>query len=495
VTFFRQLTIERLAVCILFVLLFAMAVSVPLDTDTWWHLRSGEYFLDHGEILRQDVFSHTQNGAAWVNHSWGAQVLMALAYRVTGGAGAIGDGGAVGLALYTAFWGAAGMALVYRMCAGTVYSRAFVMVFGAAAAAVFWSARPQMVSFFLSTVILYLLHRYKWAGVDWLWGVPLLMALWVNLHAGYAIGFILLLGFMVGEVAENIFNPAGGLGWRRLGKVGLVTALGVLALALNPYGVRMIVYAFETAGLQTLNIFITEWQSPNFKNPQTWAFLILLFAILGMASLTQRRMAWSDLSLTIGTAFLALWAGRNIAVFAVVATPVLSRLVDAFLEERGWRIRPLRKMRGWQAALNWVLLALVMLGGVGKIATDLQPDNVRQVQSEYLPIAALDYLHQHPPAGKVFNNYNWGGLMIFTLPETPVFVDGRTDLYGDDFLRDYFRAYLGASDWRDTLEKHAIQTALIEKESALTTLLREDAAWQVVYEDDLAAVLVKSDVE
>jgi hypothetical protein len=75
----------------------------------------------------------------------------------------------------------------------------------------------------------------------------------------------------------------------------------------------------------------------------------------------------------------------------------------------------------------------------------------------------VDYLEENPPNGKLFNSYNWGGLLMFLLPNIPVFVDGRTDLYGDDFLREYFRSYLGASDWRDILEEYDIQTVVSTK--------------------------------
>jgi hypothetical protein len=489
--FIRQLSIERLATVILFILLFVMAVSVPLDTDTWWHIRSGEYFLDEGKILREDIFSFSQRGEGWINHSWGGQVILALAYRLTGGEGSIDDNGTIGLALYTAILSTAGMAVIYQMCSGNAYSRVFVVVIGAATAAIFWSPRPQMFSFLLSTVVLYLLYLYKYKGRDWLWGLPVIMVLWVNLHGGFAIGFIYLFGFIAGEFLGNLLDPHAeyALGWRRLGKLGLITVIAVLALSLNPFGPRMMLYPFETAGLQTLNLFIAEWLSPNFKNPQTWAFMLMVFAILGLAGITQKRLAWSQLSLTVGTGTLALFAARNIAMFAVAATPLLSKLVDTFLTERGWQIHPVRRIKGLQLAVNWILLLVVLLGGIGKMAADLNKGNVRDLQGEYLPVDALAYLKANPPQGNLLNDYNWGGLLIFALPDIPVFVDGRTDLYGDDFLKAYFKAVLGASDWREIIDQYDIQTVLMPDESALSTLLREDENWEVVYEDEQAVIL------
>jgi hypothetical protein len=210
-----------------------------------------------------------------------------------------------------------------------------------------------------------------------------------------------------------------------------------------------------------------------------------------MSVRSQKRIEWSDLSLTLGTILLSLWASRNIALFAVVATPTLSRQFDAFLTERGWQIRPMTSVRGARLILNWVLLILIVFGGLAKIVSDLNAENVEEVQSEFFPMQALAYLRENPPEGNMYNNYNWGGLMIYTVRDVPVFVDGRTDLYGDDLLGDYFNAFLGASDWRDLFDAYDIEAAFLPDESALTTLLREDSGWQVVYEDEQAAIFQK----
>jgi hypothetical protein len=487
----RQLTIERLALWVLFSLLFAMAVRVPLDTDTWWHLRSGKMILDEREIPKTDAFSYTKGGADWIDHGWLAQIVLYGAYQLTGGDGDPGDSGAIGLSLFTATLATAGMALVYRMCAGNVYSRMFVLVIGAAAAAVFWTARPQMFSFLFSALVLYLLYLYKYKRVDRLWFIPVLMALWVNLHAGFAIGFIYLLGFLGGEVIGNLLNPSDeyAVSWRRLRKVGLATLVGIAALSLNPYGPQMVLYPFRTAGIQTLNLFIQEWRSPDFKTPQTWPFLILLAGVIVLGSRIQRRIAWSDLILVAGTALLALWAARNIAVFAVAATPALSRQVDAWLAERGWRITPSGQAAGRMLALNWVLLVLVLVGVLAKIGATLSSETVRESQAEFLPVKVAEYLRTEAPPGPMLNSYNWGGYFIFAVPEMPVFVDGRTDLYDDRFLKDYFRAILGAKEWRKPLDKYDIRLVVIEKESALATLLRErPSEWRIAYEDKQAVV-------
>lgn len=489
----QHLTIERLALWILFILLFTLAIQVPVDTDTWWHLRSGETTFKDRAVLNEDIFSFTRNGDEWVNHSWGAQLILYGMYRLTGGGDDPAGTGTIGLAFYTAILATVSMYLIYRLSSGSVYSRMFVIVLGAATAAVFWSPRPQMISFLFGAITLYILYRYRYNDVDRLWWLPALMVIWVNLHAGFAIGFIILLGFIAGEIIGRVFNAEAALSWPAIRKLGLVIVACVVALSINPYGPRMIVYPFDTAGIQVLNLFIQEWRSPDFKNPQTWPFVVMLGLIIMFSGRSGAKLQWSELVLVAGTAALALWSARNISTFALVATPMLSRQVEAWLQSRGWAITPATDITQRQARLNVAILILMVFGALAQIGTTLAPASVEDIHEELLPTGATAYLQDNQPPGPMFNEYNWGGYFIFALPEYPVFVDGRTDLYGDDILRDYFRAFLGAKEWRDTLDDYNINLVVIQESTALATLLRETSdTWNLVYEDDQAIIFTRS---
>ena len=224
-SFWRRLTIQRLMVAILFILVFAMAVRLRLDTDTWWHISAGQQIVDTRSIPTTDSFSHTRAGEKWIDHSWGSQIVIYAVYELFGGDADPGSSGNIGLALYTAILATAGMAFVYAMCEGNAYVRAFMVVLGAAAAAIFWTPRPQMFSFVLGAVVLYLLHLYKREKRDLLWLIPVIIVLWVNLHGGFAIGFIFLFGTIAGEVLGNLFNPDDErvVRWARLKKLVLIT--------------------------------------------------------------------------------------------------------------------------------------------------------------------------------------------------------------------------------------------------------------------------------
>jgi hypothetical protein len=476
----RSLTIERAAFIILFALLFALATRIPIDTDTWWHIRSGEYTLTQGMIFA-DPFSFTMRGEAWINHSWGAQVVMLAFWRVAGH---------FGLAVFTSLLATGGMYMVYRMSTGNVYLRGFALVIGAATAAVFWSPRPQMFSFFLSALLLYLLHLYKREKVDRLWLIVPLVWLWANLHAGFSIAFILMGGMIAGEVLANIFNPQGEntIVWSRLRKLVIVALASAAVIVINPYGPQIYSVPFQTVSIGALQEFIQEWNSPNFHERQTWPFIGLLLGVLGAAGASKRRLDWSDFLLVSGTTFMALTAGRNIALFAVVATPVLTYHLESVLQERGWVLETVKRPTRMMARINALLVALVLLGSVAKVLLVLDAETVAEGQAMFLPVEATDYLKSSDLSGPMFNSYNWGGYLILNLPDEPVFVDGRTDLYGNDFLQRYLRTAVGGDDWRETLDEYGIRLVFVEAQSGLARHLRDEPDWTLNHEDDLAVI-------
>ena len=141
--------------------------------------------------------------------------------------------------------------------------------------------------------------------------------------------------------------------------------------------------------------------------------------------------------------------------------------------------------------LNWVLLGLVMLAALVKISQPLSPAVNEEAQAKTLPVEAAAFLKQEQPAGPIFNSYNWGGYLIWELPEYPVFVDGRTDLYDDAFLREYLSLVFAQGNWEETLDKYGIKLVLIEPQSMMGQLLVERPGWEQVYQDEMAAIFIR----
>ena len=180
-------------IVVTFVLIFALGVQLRVDTDIWWHLRAGADTLDNG-MIRADPFSFTKLGEAWIDHSWGAEIISHALWAV-GGYGA--------LELLTGLLALAGGVFVYLMSSGGTYLRCCVVGLASLTASVFWAPRPQMFTYALSALVLYVLFLRRYRGIDVLWLLPVVMLVWANLHGGFAIGLALIAGVLVGETLER----------------------------------------------------------------------------------------------------------------------------------------------------------------------------------------------------------------------------------------------------------------------------------------------------
>jgi hypothetical protein len=467
-------------VAVLFVLLFTIAARIPVDTDTWWHLRSGQTILQSHSVPFVDSFSFTKAGQPWIDQNWLAQIVLYGCYALAG---------SVGLALFTATLATVGMAFIFATCRGSVYIRGIVAILSAATAAVFWSARPQMFSFVLSAVVLYLIYAYKRDPARHrrhLWLLPPIMVLWVNLHSGFAIGFIFLACAIVGEVLNNLMPGSAAASAASdarptvlLGPLLLVSGVCVLALLFNPYTYQMLLYPFQTAGIGTLQQSIQEWASPNFHGRESWPFLILLFGTLAAVGFSKRGWDWTDLALVSVSAVLALVWQRNFAVFALAAAPALCDHIGTILQNMRLELPATPPPQGARRGVNWSILVGLGLVALFKINVTLNPSTIAQAQHDYLPAEAAAYLQSAAPPGPLFNSYNWGGYLMFKAPNYPVFVDGRTDLYGSAFL-DQWRSALDGVGWQAVFAQWNIRLVVIERDSALATILRHEPGWPLL---------------
>ena len=495
----HMLSLPRLLTAIVFISIFALAVQAPADNDTWWHMATGRLILQRAELQFSDPFSHTRLGAPWINYSWLSDVLLYAVYALAGWAGlSLMVAGVVTLA----FW------LVYRQSADYPFLRAFGVIWGAITSSLVWAARPHLLCFVWIALVAYLLDRYKRHNGRLLPWLPLIMLVWANMHGGYySVGLILMLCYLIGEALNRLsgheVDPVlSAPRWRHL---LLVTLLCILVIGINPNTWQLWAYPFRTVGIGVLRDFIQEWQSPDFHLIWQQPFLLLLFLIgLGLAR-CGRVADFTDLMLCLVWAAWALFAARNIAVFALVSVPILVRYLGLAWERQRliWQqagrfqtgltraSRPLTPSN-LTAACNGLLLIVVSLAALVRIVSTLTPAALDQAVHEHLPVKAVTYVQAQRPAGPLFNSYNWGGYIMFKLwPDYPVFVDGRTDLYEDAFLRQYLRIHLAEEGWSDLLLKYGIHLVLVESDSPLARALRQQPSWQEAYRDGVAAVFTR----
>lgn len=500
------MSIRQLFTALLALALFTMAVRETLDPDMWWHLRTGEAILQGG-IPRQDIFSFTVPEYAWTTHEWLSQVFMWGVYRI---------GGFPGLILAFAGLTAVSYLLVYRASAGRPYLAGFVVLLAAFAAAIIWGVRPQIFNTFFIALFIFLIERWRAGELSRraLWWLPVLTVFWANFHSGYLLGIVYLAVYTFGEAVETfigrkedeVFAPLRhssgqasaplrlkNLPWSDIKFLGGITAVSFLAAALNPNGPELWIYPFLTLGSHAMQTYIVEWHSPDFHQRIFWPFLALgALGVLGWA-FSPRRPRASDLLLFGGTAFAGFVSARNIPLFAIIVPPIVCRaLLAGFVLNNPRlaafiRVPPSSRPTRQQTILHLTVLALAVLAAFVWVA-DIVAGNEEAV-AELYPVTAVAYLQESGLAEKQgFNAYNWGGYLIWH--GIPVYIDGRADVYGDDFMLFYLQAYKASATWEEPLTAYPLDYVLMELGQPLNNLLTLSPEWEEVYRDALSQIFV-----
>jgi len=166
---------------------------------------------------------------------------------------------------------------------------------------------------------------------------------------------------------------------------------------------------------------------------------------------------------------------------------VLTRYAEPIFEDlrQRWGLQPLGSgelSRGLRVA-NVVLLLVLLVPAAARVAEVLPALANEERFAEDLPVGAVALLQESQPEGRLFNSYNWGGYLIWALPEYPVFVDGRTDLYGDEIILDWLAIVQARPGWEDQLEQWGADLVLIEPDWALARVMPY-VGWAPLYEDE-----------
>jgi len=488
-----QLSFKRLVFLLTMLAIFTMAARVSTDSDTWWHLRAGKTIVDEREIIDRDLFSLTRQGEPWEYPGWLAEIALYGAFSLFGFAG---------LNLLTALAVTLAFVLIWFLLEGRLLLRSAVLLLAAATSALYWSARPQIFSFALAAAYLLILELDRRSSTRLLWVLGPLMALWGNLHGGFAIGFILIGLYLVSLLSSALleWNQTGSTPkdiWVRYKRRILrLTGVGLLAavfLGLNPHGFTMLVYPFKTVSIGVLRGYIQEWQSPDFHQAQVQPFLAMMLLSAAALAATERPIRPAEILVLLVFNAMALFAARNVALYALVAAPVLVRHLDSAISRVSWpATRGGEIPERYSRRINVLLFLILLIPAVLKVMLPLSSDTNEDAIEGAFPSAAVTFLRASDMPGPIFNSYNWGAYIIWELyPRYLSFVDGRTDLFNDEILEQYLQVWRGEVGWESLLDRWGIATVLVEPDSPIRFRLQASADWMNVYEDAQAVIFAR----
>jgi hypothetical protein len=492
-------------------LLVANAWRFLIDSDTGWHIRTGDWILQHGRVPQRDVFSYTMAGHEWFAWEWLTDVLMSVVH------GARGLGGVVGAAvlLLTITYGALFRVMIWR---GADALTAFgLTLFATLASMIHWLARPHLLSIPLMMAWCLIVERHRRTGTRWIYAVPGLVLLWANLHGSFVVTFAMLLIYAVGEWLERAHRgePWSRATGRRLGTYALVGGLSAVAAAATPFGLRLYGHLWRFANNTYLLAGTQEFRSPNFHlaDGKLIELLLILGAVAAMRAAVHRRFV--EAGLVLLWAHLTLQSERHVTLAAVVLSPIvaeqLSQGVGAAVERlgrgeggwarwwggaRSWHQGMMRADRQVNGALVYTLsLGFLLIAICSGSSDKWLPTNV---SPRRFPVAAVDFIAAERKAGRLrghlFAHGQYGGYLLYRLyPYVRVFVDGRSDLYAQGTILDEMSAVSDVEpSWSDVLDEHEVEWILAPRDRPLSLIAQASGRWKTIYQDRTAQVLVRT---
>jgi hypothetical protein len=488
-----------LAPAILLFCLMGGVASMLVDGDTGWHIRAGEWILDHHRLPTSDFFSFTKSGQPWFAWEWLWEISFAWLHRLAGMAGVI-LGSVVILCLTSMHL----LRLVRRRSKNDVIASG-VTVLTVLGMSLFFFARPQLISFLFTVILLNLLDRRRESGRDLPWIVVPLFVVWANVHPGFVAGIVILAAHTAGDLANALTAPEPGLRTDLLARFRrslLLTVACVLAPLVNPYGYRLYVHMYSFLSDSYALNHISEYRVVDFRTGPGRMFELMLFlsAPAAISRLLKREFAVPVLFLV--WAHLALTAQRNIPFFMIVmAAPVtlwLEEMVAAFSHAqirdsiRDPACDPqilADEMTDKDRIPRFPLLSILSIVLIFVLLrTPGSPPKFRpQYDPSVYPEEALAAVRQMGPSTRMVTTDIWGGYLIYRLyPDVRVFWDGRADFYGTPYNLAALDALMGRPGWDKTLAANRITAVLVPVDQPLASLLTQSRDWHVVYRDQVA---------
>lgn len=456
--------------------------SVLKDPDTYWHVAVGRWILQHRTIPTSDPFSHSMPGIAWTAHEWGSELVMSTAFDV---------GGIQGLKVIAAVAFALTIAYIMRFLLERmepVHAVMLTLVCGAMMFTHFLS-RPHVLVWPITALWVGTLVRAVEARRAPPWWLLTLVVVWANTHASFtlAVGFACALAL---DAVLQFDTMPERIAAARHWAMFIVAAFALVLV--NPQGFGAIEYAVTVMRMTTTLAMIQEWQSASFHHFQPillWIMLVFSLALTGRLRLSPPRLLF-----VAGLFYLALKHQRYHALLGVVSPMLLASPIAAGMRARAIDGESADTLDRWFRALAQparaagVALALLLGVGIAMASERLTPPLFNPAAT---PTKAVAAFHATGVQGKVLNSYVFGGYLIFS--GIPVFIDGRSDMYGDPLMRETAAA-LGleqSGSLEALLAKYSIGWTLLDPSTAAVRLLDRLPEWQRVYGDSIAVVHVR----
>jgi hypothetical protein len=466
-------------------LISSLFITTPFDPDFGWHFTYGKYFVENKEILRENVFSYTFDDYSWANSYWVSQVVLYVLFNFLGFYLA---------SLILGFVYVVTTFVLFKTIIKKDVSVYLAVLVATLIGALFnISDRPLYFSslFLQFTAVVLLFHNKKAVLL-----VPLFL-LWANMHADFTLGLFMVFVFFVEKIVRNFFNKT------LSAKDFLIPAAIAAVTLINPFGFELWKTLLKETNPYQFQV-IGEWlplRQESLHVPLkyllqylTWAGVILTF-VLNRKSLPK----WY-LLVSLVFFILSIRSVYFFRVFSLVALPKMLELLSPHLKQltdvaAKLPTKPMKVLTFYFA----VVVATVILSKAFEgISLSLSGEKW-ETAKEY-PREAVTFIKNNPKEGRIFNAYNWGGYLIWKLPEHKTFIDGRMASWktgNRSILHDYIQMTSKFKENADLFEsyvsKYNITRVLLPPEYDMTKELLNSNLWEVELSNEHSVLLLRKD--
>lgn len=483
---------DAIVAVLLAVLTIAILSRAHTDPDLGWHLRNGMDILKYG-VPSGDLYSHTMSGYPWIAHEWLTDVLIYLSAHY------------LGFTFLAALFGAI-VFLAYFIAAKTIKmalsSSLMIVLIAALVAMPVVGIRPQMLTLLGLAIVLRILFKWRDNPASRLifWLVPL-MLIWVNLHGGFAAGIFLIGLFWIVESSKYLLKKFKFiaesftvLSIKHLTQLAFTGVLAIAVTLINPYTYRVYVELFQTVFNDFVKSNIAEWAPVNTGtyqgyNLMIYALFIVLLLIFSWKQVDKTKVVIAAVFLGIS---LSSW--RHLPLFSLVTLPLLAEMVQQLMPKG-----VIYYLRSNLFMLGLLLLtATTTFYAYAQISSLANDDKLFGQVGKY-PYGAVQYLKAHKLPGNMFNEYNWGGYLIWQLPEKRVSIDGRMAIWKtseQNIFEEYLLFSRDSKKAKEILDKYKIGLALVYKDRTFKDYFFANSnEWQLAYSDELAVIFTKKNLD
>ncbi len=490
---------------LIFIALLATLVFTPLsvkllgDAGIGWHIRTGQQILATHQIPHVDPFS-SQIRKPWFAWEWLYDVAVGKLEAWCGLNGVVWLNAVVIAAVF-------GLTFRVLIARGTnLFVALGLVLLAMSASTIHFLARPHVLTWLFTLAWFWILDSTEPAPLRRtephsrrIWLLPVLMVVWVNVHGGFLLGFVLLAIYLVGALwtwftargdrIESLLQKIAAA--RRAKTLTLVSVVSAIASLIEPYGWKLHAHIYSYLTNSFLMNHIDEFQSPNFHGIAQKCFLALLLISFAVLIARGRQIGIINMLILLFSVYAGLSASRNIPIASILLVMVVGPM---FVElDSGFSRRMTAVDSGLKGHL-WPIFAMVLTLAIaahgGRMGSDPLMD--AHFDPKRMPVSAVDFLQTQQLHAAILSPDYWGGYLIYRLyPHNPLVIDDRHDFYDEWFLREYLTTWHVEPGWEKFL-KWRSGCMVLPRSSALAAVVSERPEWRTIYSDDVAIVFVRS---